>query len=155
VRLVTHQDTRFEDEASVKRFHVELFIVHPTLAPTEISTILNLEAHSAHRVGDPRKTPKGRPLAGNYSDTRWRHCVECSTTDQWFAAEVKTFLDRIEPHKTFFASLRDVGGEASLIFQFFGDGYLSDEIPHATLMKLVELGLGLGIECFAEAQSRT
>jgi hypothetical protein len=148
VHLVTQQDTKFENEGPVRRFHVELFIVHPTMAPAEISTVLNLEAHSAKRAGDPRKTPKGKPLAGNYSDTRWRHCVECSTTDQWFAAEVTTFLDRLEPHKTFLSSLRAVGGEASLILQFFGDGHLSDEIPHATLAKLVELGLGLGIECF-------
>jgi hypothetical protein len=23
----------------------------------------------------------------DYSDTRWRHCVECSVTDQWFGAK--------------------------------------------------------------------
>jgi len=59
---VTQQDTDFEDEGPAKRFHVELFIVHPTLDPAEISTALGLEAHFAQRVGDPRKTPKGRPL---------------------------------------------------------------------------------------------
>lgn len=153
VRLVTQQDTDFEDEGPAKRFHVELFIVHPTLDPAEISTALGLEAHRAQRVGDLRKTPKGRPLAGNYRDTRWRHCVECSTTDQWFAAEVTSLLDRLEPHKAFFANLRSTGGEAMLIIQFLGDGYLSDEIPHATLVKLVELGLGLGIECYVDPQS--
>jgi hypothetical protein len=150
---VTQQDTDFEAEAPAKRFHVELFIVHPTLEPAEISTALGLEAHFAQRVGDPRKTPKGGPLAGNYSDTRWRHSVECSTTDQWFVAEVTSLLDRLEPHKAFFANLRPTGGEASLIIQFLGDGYLSDEIPHAALVKLVELGLGLGIECFVDPQS--
>jgi hypothetical protein len=73
--------------------------------------------------------------------------------DQWFAAEVTRLLDRLEPHKAFFASLRSTGGSASLIIQFLGDGYLSDEVPHATLAKLVELGLGLGIECFVDPQS--
>jgi len=153
VRLVTQQETDFEDDGPAKRFHVELFIVHPTLDPTEISTALGLEAHFAHRVGDPRKTSKGQPLAGNYKDTRWRHCMECSTKDQWFAAEVTSLLDRLEPHKAFFANLRQTGGEASLIVQFLGDGYLSDEIPHAALVKLVALGLGLGIECFVDPQS--
>ena len=153
VRLVTQQDTDFEDEGPAKRFHVELFIVHPTLDPAEISTALGLEAHFAQRVGDPRKTPKGTPLAGNYGDTRWRHCVERNTKDQWFAAEVTSLLDRLEPHKAFFANLRPTGGRASLIIQFLGDGYLSDEIPHAALVKLVELGLGLGIECFVDPQS--
>jgi hypothetical protein len=153
VHLVTQQDTRFEDEGPAKRFHIELFIVHPTLDPTEISTALGLEAHFAQRVGDPRKTPQGRPLAGNYKETRWRHCIERSTKDQWFAAEVTSLLDRLEPHKAFFAYLRQTGGQASLIVQFLGDGYLSDEIPHVALVKLVELGLGLGIESFVDPQS--
>jgi Domain of unknown function (DUF4279) len=148
---VTQQD--FEDASAPKRFHVELFIVHPTLDPAEISTALGLEAHFAQPVGDPRKTPKGRPLGGNYRDTRWRHCVEYSTKHQWFAPEVTSLLDRLEPHKAFFANLRPTGGKASLIIQFLGDGYLSDEISHATLAKLVELGLGLGIECYVDPHS--
>jgi hypothetical protein len=79
--------------------------------------------------------------------------MECSTTDQWFAAEVNSLLDRLEPHKAFFANLRQTGGNASLVVQLLGDGYLSDEIRHAALVKLVELGLGLGIECFVDPQS--
>jgi hypothetical protein len=151
---VTHQETDFKNEnGPARRFHVELFIVHPTWDPAEISTALGLEARVAHRVGDPRKTPKGTSLAGNYGDTRWRHCVECSTTDQWFAAEVATLLDRLEPHEAFFAKLRSTGGEAILIIQFLADGYLSDVIPHAALVKLVELGLGLGVECYVDPQS--
>jgi len=79
--------------------------------------------------------------------------MECSTTDQRFAAEVNSLLDRLEPHKAFFANLRQTGGNASLIVQLLGDGYLSDEIRHAALVKLVELGLGLSIECFVDPQS--
>jgi hypothetical protein len=136
---------------STKRFHVELFIVHPTLSPADISSALGLEAHSAHRVGDRRKTPRGTPLAGNYPDTRWRHCVECSVTDQWFAAEVTRLLDRLESQKEFFANLKSTDGNASIIVQFFGDGYLSDAVPLSDLSRLVELGLDFGIECFADS----
>jgi hypothetical protein len=151
---VTQQDpTDFEEAGAARRFHVELFIVHPSLDPADISTELGLEADYAHRVGDPRRTPKGTPLAGNYRDTRWRHCVELSITDQWFAAEVTRLLDRLEPHRAFFADLKSTGGKACIIIQFFSDGYLSDEIPLSTLATMVELGLGLGIECFADPQS--
>ena len=136
-------------EGSLRRFHVELFIKHPALDPADISTALGLEAHFAQRVGDPGRTSNGTPLSGNYSDTRWRHCVERSGTDQWFADEVTSLLDRLEPHKAFFTDLKSSGGSACLIIQFFNDGYLSDELPHACLVKLVELGLDLGIECFA------
>ena len=48
------------------------------------------------------------------------------------------------------ADLKSTGGRASIIVQFFSDGYLSDEIPSATLAKLVELELALAIECFTD-----
>lgn len=150
---MTRQDGDFDYEGVARRFDVELFIIHPALSPEEISTALGLEANFSHRVGDPRRTPKGQPLAGKYRDTRWRHCIRYSKTDQYFAAEVTELLGRLGPHKAFFAKLRQTGGEPSLIIQFLGDGYLSDELPHAALVKLVELGLGLSIECYADPQS--
>jgi hypothetical protein len=54
------------DEGPSRRVDVELFIVHPTMSPAEITAALGIEAHFAHRVGDPRKTPKGLPLEGQY-----------------------------------------------------------------------------------------
>ena len=42
---------------TARRFDVELFLVHPTSRPADISTALGMEAHLAHRVGDRRKTP--------------------------------------------------------------------------------------------------
>lgn len=145
---MTQQDSTDSAEDGARRFHVELFIVHPTLDPADISTALCLEAHFAHRVGDPRRTPKGTPLSGNYPDTRWRHCVECNVADQWYAAEVTRLVDSLEPRKAFFATLRSTGGTASVVIQFLGDGYFADEIPSTTLAKLVDLELALAIESF-------
>jgi Domain of unknown function (DUF4279) len=143
----------FGEGGTPRRFDLELFIVHPTLNPAEISAALGLEARRAHRVGDRRKTPKGTLLPGNYPDTRWRHCVRCSVTDQWYAAEVTRLVDSLEPHKAFFANLKSTGGRASVVIQFLGDGYLADEIPHATLAKLVDLELALAIECYVDPQA--
>jgi hypothetical protein len=141
-----------ENHGPIRRFHVELFIVHPTLDPADISASLGMEAHHARRVGDPRKTPRGTPLSGNYPDTRWRHCIECSVTEQWFAAEVIGLIDRLQSHKAFFADLKSTGGTASIIIQFLGDGYFGDKIPTVTLAKLIDLDLALAIEVFSEPQ---
>lgn len=67
---------------SRRRFAVELFVVHPTLHPADITAVLGLEAHVERRVGEPRRTPKGTPLPGTYRDTRWRHSVHHSVEDQ-------------------------------------------------------------------------
>jgi hypothetical protein len=150
---LTQQTVADSSEGAPRRFHVELFIVHPTFDPADISAALGLEANFAHRVGDRRKTPKGTLLAGQYPDTRWRYSVEYNATDQFYAAEVTRLVEQLGPHRAFFSNLKSTGGRASIIIQFI-DGYLADEIPRATLAKLVELDLALAIECFIVAQSR-
>jgi len=140
-------------DSTPRRFDVELFIVHPSLGPAEISRALGMEGHFTHRVGDQRKTPNGTLLPGIYSDTRWRHSIRHTVTEQGFASRVVGFVESLQCHKKFLASLKGTGGSATVIIQFLGDGYLADEIPPTTLAKLGELGLSLGIECFIDPQS--
>jgi hypothetical protein len=84
-------------EALPNRFDVELFIVHPTIDPLELTRTLGLEAHFVHPVGDQRKTPEGTLLPGTNRDTRWRHCRQYETHGQWFADEVAKLIDDLEP----------------------------------------------------------
>jgi Domain of unknown function (DUF4279) len=150
--VTEHDDTDVEANSS-KMFDVELFIVHPTLDPAEISAGLGLDAERTHRVGDQRKTPKGMLLPGTYPDTRWRHSRRYETSDQWFAGRVAELIDCIEPHRAFLKNLRATGGTACVLVQFLGDGYFGDEIPRGILARLVDLELDLGIECFTVPQS--
>src|SRR5712691_4231879 len=147
------QEASGSEEGALRRFDVELFIVHPSLKPAEITETLGMEAQPAHRVGDRRRTPKGTTLPGNYRDTRWRHSIRYDVEDQWFAETVAEFVDRLQPHKPFIRHLRSTGGRASVIIQFFGDGYFGDEISRETLAKLADLDLDFAIECFSIPQS--
>lgn len=140
-------------ESSRQRFDVELFIVHPTLDPADITAALGLQSLREQRVGEPRRTPNGIPLPGVYRDTRWRHSVRHSVEDQWFADRLTNLVNCLVARKAFLAELRSTGGRASVIIQFLGDGYFGDEIPAETLAKLAELGLDLGIESFVVPQS--
>jgi hypothetical protein len=153
VSRMTEQNTTDAMGPTPRRFDVELFIIHPLLDPADISRALGMEGHFSRRVGDQRKTPKGTLLPGVYPDTRWRHSIRRTVTEQWFASEVVAFVGRLEPHKEFLANVRATGGSATVIIQFLGDGYLADDIPLTTLAKLGELGLSLGIECFIDPQS--
>lgn len=141
------------DEGSSRHVDVELFIVHPTMSPAEITAALGIEAHFAHRVGDSRKTPKGTPLEGQYRDTRWRHCIRHELTNQWFADNITALVNSLAPHKTFLNHLRATGGSAEIVVQFLGDGYLGDSVPSSTLATMTELQLDFGIECFTVPQS--
>jgi molybdopterin synthase catalytic subunit len=146
---------RWRKPQSLRRFDVELFIVHPTLAPAEISAALGLEAAIAHCVGEPRRTPEGTPLSGTYPDTRWRHSVRYEVRADvdfaHFADKVADLVDRLEPHKAFLHRVRADGGRAELIVQFL-EGYVADDIPPSVLGKLADLRLDLGIESYGVPQ---
>jgi len=148
-----HQEESDPEESTPRRFDVELFIVHPTLDPAEITAALGLEGHHTQRVGDGRQTPKGTLLSGKHPDMRWRHSVRYEIGDQWFAEAVTKLVDRLVPHKAFLGSLRSTSGEICVIIQFLGDGHFGDKLPSDTLAKLVDMGLDLGIECFDVPQS--
>ena len=143
-------DTDVEDKS--RRFDVELFVIHPTIDPSAVSSALALEPSQAHRVGDPRVTPKGTALPGSYRDTRWRFSARYEVKSQYFAAEVQKFVDRLANSREFLHHLRATGGRTCLVLQFLGDGYFGDVIQRNTLAQLVDLHLDLGIECYADSQ---
>jgi hypothetical protein len=132
----------------LKEFHVELFVSHPTMDPSDITAALGLEAAIERRAGDPRMTPKGTILPGKNPKTWWRHCREYQVEGQWFAGKVTEFVESLAPHKSFFTRLRAEGGRAEVVLQFL-NGYTSDSIPPATLASMGELGVSFGIENFA------
>jgi hypothetical protein len=138
-----------EEEEASRRFDIDLFIVHPTLRPGEISRALGLVAHTSHAVGEPRRSPKGKRLPGTYTDTRWRHKRRHTVEEQFFGDELAVFVESLRPRSEALAMLRDTAGMTALIIQFVGEGHFGDEIGHETLATIVELGLSLEIECFA------
>ncbi|MGK9165750.1 DUF4279 domain-containing protein [Inquilinus limosus] len=136
-----------------KRLDVELFIVHPTMDPVDITAALGLEPSHVHRVGDDRKTPKGTPLPGQYRDTRWRYGIRHDIRGQHFRHQVAALLDQLGSRKSFLAELRATGGEAMLIVQFLGDGYFGDVLPLSLMSRLIDLQLDLGLEVYTVPQS--
>jgi hypothetical protein len=96
--------------------------------------------------------PSGRPLPGTYASTQWRYGTPRITPDQDFADRVSGFVESLQLRSDALATLRAGGGRTLLVIQCLGD-YLSDEIPHATLARIVELGLSLGIDCFGGSRA--
>jgi hypothetical protein len=125
---------------SDRQFDVELFIMHPTIDPSEIAAALGLEAARSHRVGDRRMTPPGTLREGNYPDTRWRHSARYTTSHQRFADKVESLEVKVLPKRAFLSRVLQTRGRLSLIVQFLGDGYFGDTIPRSTLAKIADLG---------------
>jgi hypothetical protein len=141
------------DEGPPRRVDVQILIAHPTLAPADITAVLGLKPHVAHRAGDTVKTPDGILLDGKYYDTRWSRTIRYELRDQLFVDKVTMLVDSLVTHKAFLARLRATGGHATVTVQFLGDGYLGDVVPLDVLIKMADLQLDFGIECFAVPQA--
>lgn len=137
---------------TLKRFQIDLLIIHPSLDPAEISASLQLNAQFQHRVGDQRYTPTGTKLSGAHPDTRWRYTERHETEGQHFVPQLEGFVDALHRHKAYFSHLASAGGSMTIVVNFLGDGYFGDQIPAKTLAKLSELNLNLGIEVFTDEQ---
>jgi hypothetical protein len=123
------------------------------MSSAEITATLGFEARVSHSIGDPRKTPKGKLLGGQYPETVWWYCIEYELRAQWFTDKIAALVETLMPHKAFFHRLRATGGTAAIAVQFFSDGYLSDLLSLQTLAQMNELHLALGIECFCGPES--
>jgi hypothetical protein len=146
-------DLSEDDEDYSRRFDLDLWIVHPTMSPNEISRALNLGAHVTRAVGEARITPQGRRLPGVYPDTRWRHTKRYTVEEQWFGDELARFVENLRSRSEALAKIQATSGITSVIIQFLGDGYFGDEIGLETPSTMVELGLRLDIECFVVPQT--
>src|SRR5262249_40422598 len=143
-----------DEEGAACRFYLDLFIVHPSINPDEITAALGLEPSHARRFGEKRATPKGRLLEGTYPDSRWRHSVRHEIKGRFFARKIDELLDQLLPHRDFLHQLRTTGGQATLIVYFI-DGYFTDSISNETLSKVVDLGMDLAIECLMEPRLKS
>ena len=102
-----HQENEADDlEGAPRRFDVEIFIVHPEMTPSEITSQLGVEPQNAHCVGDTRVAPNGRVIGGRWPDTRWRYSIRYERSDQWFVKEFDLMVDRLVSHKSFLLQLR-------------------------------------------------
>jgi hypothetical protein len=145
-------DDDYERES--QRFDVQLFIKHPSLHPTDITTALGLEPTIAMTVGELRATPKGTLTGGRYDRTAWRYKNRYEITDQWFAGRVAELVDRLMPHKAFLCELTETGGYSCLIISFLGDdGHFGDELSIETLRKMTEMKMKFAIELYTVCQS--
>lgn len=104
-------------------FCVSLKISHPEIEPEDISKELNLKPHIAHKLGEPRITPNGRRLKGNYESMFWTfdfcNGERLDAEDILFEEFIAARNSELAKHKSFFESLRESGGTIEYFVGWF------------------------------------
>jgi hypothetical protein len=105
------------------KFCVSLNISHPDIEPGKISEEVDLQPHQAHKKGEPRYTPKGRRLNGNYESMFWRHDFadgeKLDSSDILFEEFIEARNIELSHHKAFFQNLRKSGGTIDYFVGWF------------------------------------
>ena len=141
-------------EGTLRRFDIDLLVIHPTLPPEAITAAMRWRPHVVHPAGAARRAPNGVALPGHYRDTRWRYEWCYVTREQWFTFALDAAAQALEKRALFLRRLLDSGGKVHLSVQFLGDGYFGDAVAPDTLARLARLGVHFGIEVFMVPQSQ-
>lgn len=128
-----------------------LLIVHADMDPAPIAGILGLQSTGGHKVGELRFTPKGTPLPGRWTDTRWTAGLD-ELDGHEVESAIRWFLKHVEVHTEFWKTLAAINGEAHLICSLDGT-HQGLSIEPDQLRRLADLNIRLGFEIYAVDQN--
>jgi hypothetical protein len=113
--------------------------------PDFICSNLGMDAAIKWKVGNERKTPKGRPLIGKYEDT---YCVfDLELSENMTLADFLKFSNsKLYNHREFLKSIRNSGGTLEYYIAWFFNSNCGEQFDFELLKQLVDLGIELGIE---------
>ena len=137
-------------------YSVRLAIWHPSIDPEEITQVLGVETRYASKAGEPRRTPKGTPLAGVYRESYWSADLfsrgECVSSDDQAEDILAEFLEELGPHAAFMQRLRGEGGRATLWVSSFGGRNYAFEFSPELIGRCMALGPSLTVDVYPVAQ---
>ena len=131
---------------------ISLRISHPDIDPEEITRILSLTPARTHKTGDPRQTPKGKPLEGIYKETYWYTQLvpegERSSGDEPLEDFLFETVEELQQFSNFFSRVRAEEGHIDLFIGIFGNRNYGFELPPKMLMAIGELGIALSFDIY-------
>ena len=137
------------------RYGISLRVFHPTIDPDKISRELGLKPFRCWKAGEPRTTPIGTPLKGNWAESYWcsKQLIRGALPrGQTLPAAISKLLDRLEPYKTFFHRIRVGGGRVELDVGWYFPVRGGDVFDYALQARLAKLKIDLSLDIYPPDQ---
>lgn len=133
------------------RHSVSLRIWHPTIDPAEITAALGLTPTTASRAGEPRSTPKGTPLKGNWRESYWTATLaEGDACRDDLPGTLTTALETLLSNRAFFQRIRAEGGVTEFFVGWFFEKPNVGEVLESRLLgRMAELGIDLSLDLYS------
>jgi hypothetical protein len=135
------------------RYRVTFRIRHPSMDPRDITAVLGRDPVHSGKAGDPRRTPKGRPLGGTNRETYWYvRIAEGNSPPRSLAAALDDALNELAEHRIFVQRVRAEGGRSEFFVCWFFQSQAGETFEHSTLAKMADLGIDLTLDNYHEEQ---
>jgi Domain of unknown function (DUF4279) len=134
---------------STYRYSINLRMRHPSMAPQGMTDALGLQPRHSWRAGEPRSTPKGRPLSGVNRESFWISDLgKGSRPPTSLSAAISAALDQLSDRRTFLHKIRSEGGLAEFFIGWFFDSQSGDTLPYDLLARAADLGIDLSFDVY-------
>lgn len=131
---------------------IRLRISGPALDPDLVTTTVGLSPLRTWRVGEPRRTPKGTPLQGTYSDSYWiADPFEYgwrSSTDCDIEGALEELIAYLEPKAIFLQEIAKEGGRLTIWISSQSERNYAIELPPGILGRLASLEITLAHDVY-------
>ena|ERR1017187_8088509 len=124
-----------------RSFKVSLRILHPSIDPASITSVLQLAPSQIKLAGPPRKPP--------YDQAVWSHRFDCSTIRDLvpFLEETVSALDA---QRDFLHSIVTSGGTVELFCGIMLSTNWDEVFPHTLSARLAALGIDLRLDAYPD-----
>ena len=133
-------------------FRISLRVRHPSTDPKTISTALGIEPKRSWKAGEPRLTPKGKPLEGIYRDTYWVADIAAGRWPNNLNTAIDDALTRLVRFRSFLHNMRAEGGTVELFIGWFFENQSGGVLSHDCLALAGDLQIDLSFDVYSPEQ---
>ena len=122
---------------------------HPSMDPRLISAAMGVDPVAIHAAGQPRKSPSGTSLGGEYAQTYWAYKL-ADRKDADFARAIEFANTWLSQRSTFISELSKSGGRMEYFVTIATNDRLAAELSPFIIGECARLGVQVSIEVFKE-----
>jgi hypothetical protein len=130
-----------------EEFTVSLRVFHPASSHEEIAMELGLKADFGYTVGQPRRTPAGRPLEGTNKNTFCSFTLLPKQPGD-FVEGVRQLFSHLQSRRDFLRHVVEGGGRSELFIGIFAEESAGFTLRTADMLQLADLSLELSVEMY-------
>jgi hypothetical protein len=126
---------------------ISLHVKHPTRDLSSVCDTLELHPLRLWKVGDERRTPKGRKIGGLRKESAFSAALG-SPNRSPLSKQIETALMKLKPHRRMLRRLSSTGGQISFFVGWFLDAHAGESFSDQILKEMADLRIALDLNIY-------